>query len=210
VGPAVFKTVVGGEEPPGCVRFAHASAISYMQLAPLVGKPGSRALPPLSRSIEGVFMRGRLVVAAALIGALSFATTGCDRLAEKMRPQPTIITREATVAVAAAAVEGAFQSPAPEGLPLWPTARVVQPENRTQGSKSWDEMLLAADTFDVVLAGMVTGLEKGGWQVETIDASVPGARTSILNVTGTGGEGVITIAETPEGTTIGYVIAPPR
>ena len=25
---AVFKTVVGGEEPPGCVRFARASAIA--------------------------------------------------------------------------------------------------------------------------------------------------------------------------------------
>ncbi len=155
-------------------------------------------------------MRGRLVVAAALIGVLSLTATGCDQLTERFKPAPTIVTREATVGVAAATVQGEFQSPAPDGLPLWPTATVIPPQKPAKGSKSWDETLLAADTYDVVLAGMVTGLEKGGWQVETVDASVPGARTSVLNVVGSGREGVITIAETPEGTTIGYVIAPPQ
>ena len=155
-------------------------------------------------------MRGRLVAAAALIGVLSLTVTGCNRLAEKFTPPPTIVTREATVAVAAAPIVGAFRKPPPEGVPLWPTAAVVNPEKPAGSSRSWDGTLLAADTYDVVLAGMVTGLEKGGWQVETIDASVPGARTSVLNVVGGGHEGVITIAETPEGTTIGYVIAPPQ
>ena len=155
-------------------------------------------------------MRGRTLVAAALIGTLSLAATGCAQLTEKFKPAPKIVTREATVAVAAAAVEGAFQYPPPDGLPLWPTAKVVKPEKRAKGSKAWDEILLAADTYDVVMAGMVTGLEKGGWTVETIDASTPEARTSILNVSGNGREGVITIAETPQGTTIGYVIAAPE
>jgi hypothetical protein len=155
-------------------------------------------------------MRGQLVVGAALIAALSLSTTGCNQLTEKFKPAPKIVTREATVAVAAAPVVGAFQYPPPNGLPLWPTAKVIKPEKRAKGSKSWDETLLAADTYDDVIAGMVTGLEKGGWQVETIDASTPEARTSILNVVGDGREGVITIAETPEGTTIGYVIAAPQ
>jgi hypothetical protein len=155
-------------------------------------------------------MRGRLVVAAALIGVLSFAATGCDQLTERFTPAPKIVTREATVAIAAASVDGAFQYPPPDGLPLWPTAKVVKPDKRAKGSKSWDETLLAADTYDDVIAGMVTGLEKGGWQVQTIDASTPESRTSILNVVGSGREGVITIAETPEGTTIGYVIAAPE
>jgi hypothetical protein len=155
-------------------------------------------------------MRARLVVATAIIGVLSLSATGCDQLTQKFKPAPTIVTREATVAVAAAPVEGTFRSPAPDGLPLWPTAKVVDAGSRNKSSKSWDETLLTADTYDIVLAGLVTGLEKGGWQVATIDASVPGARTSVLNVVGNGREGVITIAETPEGTTIGYVIAPPQ
>jgi hypothetical protein len=155
-------------------------------------------------------MRARLVVATGLIGVLSLSATGCAQLTEKFKPAPTIVTREATVAVPAAKVVGAFKSPVPDGLPLWPTAAVVDSGKPTKGSESWDEMLLAADTYDTVLAGMVTGLEKGGWQVATVDASVPGARTSVLNVVGNGREGVITIAETPDGTTIAYVIAPPQ
>jgi hypothetical protein len=137
--------------------------------------------------------------------------TGCAQITAKLTPPDKIITREATVAVAAAAVQGSFKSPPPEGLPLWPTASVVPPENAAAPSaKSWDETLLAADTFDMVLAGMVTGLQKGGWKVEAIDASVPEAQTSILNVSGNGSEGVITISETPEGTRIDYTIAPSK
>ena len=40
VGPAVFKTVVGREERPGCVRFAHASAICHDLREPV--RAGSR------------------------------------------------------------------------------------------------------------------------------------------------------------------------
>jgi hypothetical protein len=167
------------------------------------------ARTPCSVSIERVFMRGRLVASTALIAVLSLSATGCEQLAGRFVPAPKIVTREATVAVAAAAVDGAFDSAPPDGLPLWPTAKVIKSE-RAKGSKSWTETLLAADTYDDVAAGMVTGLEKGGWQVETIDASTAEARTSILNVAGNGREGVITIAETPEGTTIGYVIAAPE
>jgi hypothetical protein len=156
-------------------------------------------------------MRARPVVAAALIGALSFTVTGCAQITAKLTPPDKIITREATVAVAAAPVQGAFQSPPPEGLPLWPTATVVPPENPSPlKSRSWDETLIAADSFDLVLAGMVTGLQKGGWKVEAIDASTPGAQTSILNVSGNGSEGVITISQTPEGTRIDYTIAPSK
>ena len=155
-------------------------------------------------------MRVRLVVVAALIGVLSLATTGCGRITAALKPADKIVTREATVAVAAAAVEGNFKSPAPEGLPLWPTGKVVPSEATDNASESWNETLLVADTFDDVLAGMVTGLEKAGWQVETIDASVPEARASVLNVVGNNREGAITITETPEGTTIDYVIAAPR
>ena len=57
---------------------------------------------------------------------------------------------------------------------------------------------------------MTTGLEKAGWEFETIDASTPEAPTTLLNVSRNGNEGVITIAQTPEGTTIGYVIAKPE
>ena len=153
-------------------------------------------------------MRARLLVATALIGALALTATGCDRIKARMQPADKIVTREATVAVAAAAIEGAFPSPAPDGLPLWPTATVVEPAEPSQASRSWEGTLLAADTFDDVLAGMVTGLEKAAWKVEAVDASVPGARTSILNVSSSTLEGVITIAETPEGTTISYVIGP--
>jgi len=155
-------------------------------------------------------MRVRLMVAAALIGVLSLSATGCDQLTKKFTPPPKIVTREATVAVAAAPIVGAFASQVPQGLPLWPTAKVVGVENRPKGTKSFDETLLAADTYDVVLAGMVTGLEKGGWKVETNDVGTPEARASILNVSGNSREGVITIAETPKGTTIGYVIAQPQ
>lgn len=41
VGSAVFKTVVGREERPGCVRFAHASA-SIRLTAVQVGRYPSR------------------------------------------------------------------------------------------------------------------------------------------------------------------------
>jgi hypothetical protein len=144
------------------------------------------------------------------LGALSLSATGCAQITAKMTPPPRIVTREATVAVAAAAVQGAFKSSPPEGLPLWPKATVVPPEKAATPRGTWAEALLAADTFDTVQAGMVAGLEKGGWKVETTDASVPGARTSVLNVVGTGSEGIITISETPEGTRIDYTITVPK
>ena len=155
-------------------------------------------------------MRARTIVTAALIGVLSIAATGCDQMTERFKPEPKIVTREATVAVAAAPVVGSFRDAVPNGLPLWPTAKVVEPEKRAKASKSWDETLLAADTYEDVLAGTVTGLERGGWQVETIDASTEEASATVLNVAGNGREGVITITRTPEGTTIGYVIAAPE
>jgi len=155
-------------------------------------------------------MRVRMLLAVLLIGALSLSATGCEQLQERFKPAPRIVTKEATVAVAAAQVEGAFQYPPPDGLPLWPTARVIKPEKRAKGSKSWDETLLAADTYTDVLAGTLTGLERGGWQVETIDVSTEEASSTVLNVAGNGREGVITITSTPEGTTIGYVIAAPE
>lgn len=154
-------------------------------------------------------MRARLVVSAVLIGALSLFASGCDRLTEAFTPEPTIVTREATVAVPAALVQGSFQYETPEGLPIWPDAKVIS-EKQAKGSKSWDEMILTADTYEVVLAGMTTGLEKAGWEFETIDASTPEAPTTLLNVSRNGIEGVITVAATPEGTTIGYVIAKPE
>ncbi len=122
-------------------------------------------------------MRGRLVVAAALIGVLSLATTGCGRITAALKPADKIVTREATVAVAAAAVEGNVQVARARR-----SAALADGEGRPirgdrQRSESWNETLLVADTFDDVLAGMVTGLEKAGWQVETIDASVPEAQT---------------------------------
>jgi len=151
-----------------------------------------------------------MVVAAVLIGMLSLSSTGCDQLTERFKPAPTIVTREATVAVPAAKVVGSFRYPPPDGLPLWPTAKVIAPEKRAKGSKSWDETLLAADTYKDVLAGTLTGLERGGWQVETVDVSSAEASATVLNIAGNGREGVITISQTPEGTTIGYVIAAPE
>jgi hypothetical protein len=210
VGPAVFKTVVGREERPGCVRFAHASA--NLLKAPGDARaerhrPGSVRRRPVP--IEGDLMRVRLA-AAALIGVLALSAAGCDTIANQFVPDPKIVTREATVAAVGAPGNGAFQYAVPDGLPLWPQASVAKVEKRAKGSKSFDETLLTADTYDTVLAGMVTALEKGGWTVDTIDASTAEAAISVLNVSGHDREGVITITQTPEGTTIAYLIAAPE
>ena len=154
-------------------------------------------------------MRTRSYIAIVLLGMLALPLGGCAQLTEAFKPEPKIVTQEATVAVVGAAVTGELEKEMPEALPLWPESTVVKSTyTSAPGGRSWAATLLTADAYDDVLKGTGAGLQKAGWTVEVTDASIPGAMSAVLNISREGKEGVISIAETPEGTTIEYVINP--
>lgn len=154
-------------------------------------------------------MRGRSLIGIILLGALALPLGGCAQLTAAFKPEPKIVTQEATVAVVGAAVSGKLEADMPEGLPLWPKSTVVKSTYmRAPGGRSWAATLLTDDTYDDVLKGTGAGLQKAGWTFDVTDASVPGAKSAVLNISRQGKEGVVSIVETPEGTSIEYVINP--
>lgn len=147
----------------------------------------------------------RALSLAAIAGALAFATAGCEKLDAALAPEPTIITQEATVAVPAAQVIGVVAEGAPEGLPLWPGARVEGSE-ATRGT--FTLVLVASDTFEDVVNGVGVGLQRAGWEVAEEASGTEGERVTVLTVARAGASGFVTLAEGADGTTIEYVIEP--
>ncbi len=198
VGSAVFKTVVRGEEPLGCVRFAHASAITRLTDAWRV--VGSCAF----RMKGGNAVSRRRVAVIVLAVAMSGVLSGCTRLEAMFMPEPKVVTIEATVAAPGASVVGDLASWMPEGTPLWPGSRV---EDSQATKTAYNLTLVTPDPYADVLAGTAKGFEDAGWDAVQAEEGQEGARTAVLTVSNSTHEGLVTLAENADGTvTITYVL----
>lgn len=146
------------------------------------------------------------IVTVMLAAALVLPVTGCSRVQSALTPEPEVVTIEATVAVAGAAVEGELPEGTPADLPLWPGATVVEGES---GAGSFGLTLTAEEVFDDVLAGLAKGFSDAGWEVAQEDPGEGADRTAVLTVEGPSGQGIITLTAEDDGSvTITYVISP--
>ena len=155
-------------------------------------------------------MRVRLIVLAALLAVVVPGVSGCGQIDAMLNPKPKVITQEATVAVAGASVQGQLEAEMPEGLPLWPDAVVTDSTlSKVPGGKSWAASFTTTDVYDDVYKGMGAGFQRAGWTVESVDTSVPEAKSATFTVQKDNVEGVVSISQVDSGTvSIDYVMGP--
>lgn len=156
-------------------------------------------------------MRLRSVLSVALIAVLCVGITGCAQIEKAIAPPPKIkhVVIAAKVAAPNAQIVGVLKKGVPSNLPLWPGSGVMK-ERLTKGvnGNSWSATLGTADPYQDVVNGTAKGFEDAGWQVMQQDVSSIGASSTVLTVSSSTGEGVVTItAEKDKTTQIGYVIA---
>jgi hypothetical protein len=208
VVPLVFKTSVGREERPGCVRFAHASANKTTIATPsTVGRqtgrsPGGNANP----------MRLKTLLTVLLSCVLLVGVTGCAAVDKALTPPPKIkhVSIEATVAVPDAQVVGSFGQGKPSGLPLWPGATVAGSRivRGNGGTRLWSGTLTTADPYAKVVVGLENGFQNAGWSLEVADASTAEASSTVLTVSSSKIAGVVTLSSQPDQTTkIEYLVS---
>lgn len=156
-------------------------------------------------------MRGMRVPVVMMMVALVVSTAGCARVTESFKPQPKVVTIEATVAIVGADINGGtLASGRPANLPLWPGSRLVT-SSQTPG-ESWSADFTAADEFDAVVQGLVAGLKEAGWTAEVTDASSGAERASVLSASDSSADALFTVARSPDATltSIDVVVVPKR
>ena len=154
-------------------------------------------------------MRSRSIAVLGLLGVLAVSAGGCQVL--KAITPPAIIkhvTISAKVGTPDAKIVGTLKKGYPSNLPLWDGAGVVKNHVvKSHAGNSWSATLSTGDTYADVVKGMAAGFEKQGWTVETQDLASTGTSMTVLTVSGSTGQGVVTIAAQKDHTTqIGYVI----
>ena len=145
-------------------------------------------------------MKSRIALVIALL-ALAVSAMACDRVEQAVAPEPEVVTQEATVAVAAAAVDGELPKGMPEVIPLWPGASV------SGGEVTDGAIVLSLETSEPyadVLAGTSVGFERAGWSVAE---GAEEASATALDVAGEGYEGIVTVTGTDEITKIDYLLS---
>ena len=145
-----------------------------------------------------------MLLAWALLGL-----SGCGSIKAMVTPPPKIqhVTISAKVASPGAQVTPALTN-VPSNVPLWPGAAVEK--KRIKGpanGDSWSATLTTTDPYQDVLAGTAKGFQDSGWTVAAVNVSSSDASSSVLTVSSTGAEGVVTVTQRPNGVTgIVYVI----
>jgi len=133
-------------------------------------------------------MKARIAVVAAIFLLLALST-GCDKIEDAVQPEPTVVTQEATVAVAAAPVVGELPDGMADDIPLWPGSTVA-------AGKVADSTVIitleTTSTYADVVAGTTVGFERAGW---TVAKAGEEASATVLNVAGEGYEGVLTLTD---------------
>jgi hypothetical protein len=144
-----------------------------------------------------------LLAAAASLG-------GCKTIVNAIKPTPTVkhVSIEAKVGSPSASIQGTLKPGAPANLPLWDGAGVLKTKtSKSDMGNSWLATLTTADPFNVVVAGMATGFQNTGWQVESQDLSSAGASTTVITVSSSAADGVVTITSQKDNSThIDYVM----
>jgi hypothetical protein len=141
--------------------------------------------------------------AFALLFSAIVLLSGCSASESVLTPTPPVVTQEATVAAAGALVDGTLPEGTPSSLPLWPESKVLAGEADKQGAFSL--VLQTSDPFSDVIAGMGAGLERAGWQAAE---SAEESATTVLDVSGEGLEGLVTLTDADGAVTIEYFLAP--
>ena len=142
-------------------------------------------------------MRVRTIVALAVVAVLPIPLSGCGAVKAAFNPKPkvNVVSREATVAVVGAPVNGKLAERMPEGVALWPESTVVGSHlTKTPQGASWSVQLATNDPYDDVIKGMGVGLEKAGWTVQAQDVGTAEAPSRILTLTRDGSDGLVTIS----------------
>ena len=158
-------------------------------------------------------MRVRAILVFALVTALALGVTGCAQIEKAIAPAPTInhVTIKAKVAAPGAAIVGTLKQKLPADLPLWPGSGVTK-EHLTKGTNgdSWSATFTTTDPYNDVLVGTAKGFQDASWQVAEQDLSSANASVTVLTISSSAAEGVVTISARPDKTTqIGYVITSP-
>lgn len=146
----------------------------------------------------------RIAVSAALV-AVAVAASGCAQVSDLLTPGPKVVTIEATVAAPAAPVNGELPEGAPEGLPLWPEATVVE---GSSSQTAYDVILSTGAPLDDVVLGMAKGFEDAGWDVAQESLGEGAERLVVLTVSRPTHEGIVTISPgEADDVAISYVIS---
>jgi hypothetical protein len=148
----------------------------------------------------------------AVTGVLLIASvlSGCSQIENAIKPPPTIkhVKISAKVGTPDAALHGAVKPGAPANTPLWEGAGVIKTKtSKSDLGNSWIVTLDTGDPYDVVVAGMATGFQNAGWQVASQDESTAESSATVLTVSSSDGQGVVTISTQPDKSThIDYVM----
>ncbi len=158
-------------------------------------------------------MRVRYMTAALVVVFAPLLITGCSvksALDERLTPEPTTVTVEATVATVGASVEGTLTADFPETLPLWPGATVTKSQTtKTPQGPSYSAIMTTTDPYADVLAGVGEGFKRAEWKVEALDASTPEQQVTLLTLSNPDADGIVTVTQLPgKPVRIEYVITP--
>lgn len=145
---------------------------------------------------------GKLLLLVVVL-ASALVASGCKQTKALLTPEPIVVTKEATVAVPAAAVEGELPADAPESIPLWPGSKIISAEST--GDATFTMMLGANEVFEDVVSGMSVGFERAGWKVVETGAD---EGLAMLEVADDKYEGVVTIASQDDTVTIDFLLTP--
>ena len=146
----------------------------------------------------------RIAVSTALV-AVAVTASGCAQVSDLLTPGPKVVTVEATVAAPTAKVNGRLPEGAPEGLPLWPGATVLEGES---SDNAYDVILSTDQALDDVSLGMAKGFEEAGWEVTQETLGEGAERMVFLTVSRPTHEGIVTISPgESDDVAIAYVIS---
>ena len=155
-------------------------------------------------------MRLRSIVLIGLLGVVIASTAGCSQVIAAITPRPIIknVKVAAKVASPTSSVVGKLKKGAPSDLPFWGGANVLRTKvTKSDSGTSWLATLSTGDEYAVVVAGMATGFQQAGWEVEQQDVPSMDSSVTVLTVTGSQTAGVVTLsAEKDQTTQIDYVI----
>lgn len=146
-------------------------------------------------------------IGALLLAVTVLGLTGCSAAEKALAPLGMqTASAEMTAAAVGAPLDGELASGgASRDIPVWPGARVVSSEVSDGASII---SLEATDAFDAVLVGVEKGFQDEKWQVAEDSSGDEGSRVSVLTVSRSDLEGVVTLTERDGVTSIDYLVAP--
>lgn len=146
-------------------------------------------------------MKIQALIAVVLTAALAAVAGGCVK--PELPSAKAAASARPIEASASATVKGALPSATPEGLPVWPGAKVVSGGKTTEGA--FTLLLTTSDPADKVVGGLNEGFIDAGW---TVKGSIEDSSGVALEVSDDQLEGLVTVYPADRGNTIEYLLTP--